>query len=383
MTPADLPNERGSAKYFHGREEIITSLDRQLEIAVREEYGGGTIFVVQGPPGAGKTALLDHCRKRAALRKWQTANIGVTALSKTEEMKERLGRKWYEAMKGIRVGGEILSLPATLLRVDFNQNAHSPLQAIRGSRKPLLLILDEAQRLWEENAIPKDLKGEAMDLLECIHNGKTGRPVVLLVAGLGMTRLGLKKLGISRYEDGCFFEMGGLSQEEELAVICDWLFNEGRLSINEIPPWADAITQETHGWPQHIMAYVKSALVQIDGGNRELKSAGLKAMLSEGRKRREFYYKSRAAGLGDNERISLARIIAEAPLGRKLIQKDILQKLSAEYGREKAEELFQIACADGIFYEEDGGFTVPVPSMSDWFLNNYFPDRGDDPGLER
>ncbi len=91
------------------------------------------------------------------------------------------------------------------------------------------------------------------------------------------------------------------------------------------------------------------------------------------------YYAARAYGLRRKERTSFARLIAEAPSDGNPEETIILQKLSIEYGEQKATELVADALAAGVLYYENGLYRVPVPSMSDWFLENYLPEKGSYP----
>ena len=68
--------DRGPARYFHGRGEILGSFMRQLRRA--KATNGGTIILVQGPPGAGKTALLEECKKKARSRVLQPWRVRST-----------------------------------------------------------------------------------------------------------------------------------------------------------------------------------------------------------------------------------------------------------------------------------------------------------------
>ena len=374
MSLLELPDERGPAKYFHGRREILDSFEYQLETAVRKRKSG-TIFLIQGPPGSGKTALLDHCRKLAALSGWQTVKIGPASIGDTNNMRTRLGRKWYEAVQGIRIGGDTLSIPATLLSVNFNKKATTPLSMIQGGKDPLLLFMDEAQLLGDRDIFQSKERRDAIDFLEEVHNGSLKRPVILLAAGLGMTRESFKHLGVSRYEAGCFTEMGALNKESERDLITNWMVLEARVPLRHVGPWVDAITQETHGWPQHITSYLIPTLTEIHKAGGELTEDGLAVALEAGHNRKIKYYNARAEGLEDYERTSFARIFAEASPDGKLDKRVILQKLSAEYGAQKAEELVRTALADGVLYRKSGIYRVPIPSMSDWFLDNYLPEN--------
>ncbi len=61
--------DRGATKYFHGREKILAEFQNLL--ADSDKSKGGTTFMVQGPPGIGKTALLAECWEKAKKRRWQ------------------------------------------------------------------------------------------------------------------------------------------------------------------------------------------------------------------------------------------------------------------------------------------------------------------------
>jgi len=54
--------DRGHARYFHGRKTILADFSNILHLAVHKDYEhNGTIFLIQGAPGVGKTALLYKC----------------------------------------------------------------------------------------------------------------------------------------------------------------------------------------------------------------------------------------------------------------------------------------------------------------------------------
>jgi len=80
------PYDRGYARYFHGRKRILASFSLVLHRAIDENLeGNGTIFLIQGAPGAGKTALLYKCRELAEAggtgvggQKWNVISIKKT-----------------------------------------------------------------------------------------------------------------------------------------------------------------------------------------------------------------------------------------------------------------------------------------------------------------
>ena len=83
--------DRGPAKYFHGRKQILHDFREILRYSTQNKWG--TTFLIQGAPRAGKTALLHECEKLARSAKWKTANIDPTALWEPEILRHSLGRR--------------------------------------------------------------------------------------------------------------------------------------------------------------------------------------------------------------------------------------------------------------------------------------------------
>ena len=93
-----LVPDRGPAKYFHGRTAILRTLAEWCRHAA--ESRSGTIFLVQGAPGAGKTALLAECAKRAQAVGWRAARIDPDALWDPHALRKALGRWRKPAVTG-------------------------------------------------------------------------------------------------------------------------------------------------------------------------------------------------------------------------------------------------------------------------------------------
>ena len=259
-------SDRGRAKYFHGREGILKMFWEILTEA--REANGGTVFLVQAAPGAGKTALLHECKKIA--KKWDVAQLRKKSFWDPNILRKNIGlepEKRQVAGKmegGVDKGLKIVGTRETVT----DSSPMTTLDMLQAKDNPLLLVLDEAQELEIVQKLPAEKQVDVKDMLEYIHNGMLGRPVVLLAAGLGMTTRVFAELGLSRIEGESLFDLGRLDKESELAVIRDWLKKDGGARKN-LDTWTDAIVKETYGWPQHIMAYMKPAVRQLkqDGGN--------------------------------------------------------------------------------------------------------------------
>ena len=358
--------DRGPAKYFHGRKQILRNFSELVARATQAE--SGTTFLIQGAPGAGKTALLAKCEELARDTGWKIADIDPLALWNPDELQQSLESKKKFKVEGGSAGVTIPGIGhAEISAGVLPQTVKTLLQK---GEDPLLLTLDEAQVLGMEDEFPADQIKTVRHVLNSIHNGKLDRPVILIAAGLGTTVESFRSFGISRFAEGCLVELGALDREAERAVLRDWLKEDGEAKENPTA-WIETIIQETHGWPQHILTYVKPALDQLHADKGVLTAEGLNAVLKAGRTGRAAYYKQRAHGFPEEERQSLARPFSDIPIGESVQLSKIMSSLTQDYSQDKAETLFRRAVERGIIDERSGRYVIPVPSMHDWLVSNY------------
>ncbi len=366
----DYVPDRGPAKYFHGREQILGNFDKLVKNSI--ETQGGSTMLIQGAPGAGKTALLEEMALDALEHRWNVVEINLDDLYNPVHMAQTLGKP-YVSRKQTAVKADIKLLGAERIKEIAGDSSVSHVLENIDPRKGLLLILDEAQRVADFSSTPEK-KIQVTATLDKLHNGKLSHPVILLAAGLGMSKASFGDLGISRFQGGCFIELGALGKDSERAVIHDWLVKEGGAK-GDPGPWIDAISQKTHGWPQHISAYGDAAAKQIQNDHGEMTSEGLEVVHRLGTERREAYYEQRAEKISRKERHSLARLFQNISIEDGLDEKDIEEFLSREYGSAEAKDLFKRAVERGILHSQKGAYTIPIPSMHTWLISNYARER--------
>jgi len=350
-------SDRGTAKHFHGRERILSNFKELLTRATQAT--SGTTFLIQGAPGAGKTALIAECGKRARNSDWDVVEIRVNSLWDPHELREDLGLGTTEKSTQIGVEGVLKR------EVRTSRPRRTVLNILRDGKDPLLLKLDEAHVLGDKDVPPSAYKATTIKVLDFIHNGKLKRPVILLAAGLGTTLSSFQSFGISRFSKKCRVELGALSKEAERAVIQDWLKKEGGAK-GDSTVWIDAIAKETHGWPHHILSYAEPAAGQLKADDGIMTTEGLSAVLEAGRNARLAYYKERSYGFPEEERQSLIKAFAGASIGESMTRSEIVFSLTQDFGPDKAEELFYQALDKGLLDEHDGRYVIPIPSMHTW-----------------
>ena len=366
-SPVTATFDRGPAKYFHGRKQILRDFNELVANAAQSN--SGTVFLIQGAPGAGKTALLSECGKMAQRKKWNVVDIPVRAVWSVDELRQTLGiGNIPVATHGsVQVGGA----PIGKLEITAELASETMLNILRSGKDPLLLKLDEAQRI--ETTISRknvDQFATATDVLNAIHNGQLNRPVILIAAGLGTTADAFGTLGISRFASECLVELGVLGKEAERAVLYDWLTKDGRVK-GDPTAWIDAIAQETYGWPQHILSYVKPALNQLRTDRRVMTTEGLSVVLKKGRTGRVAYYKQRIGGFRGDQIRCLTKSVADITPGKPVEYRDIVSSLKTQYDSGEARQLFQRLLEKGILAKCGIGYAVPIPSMHNWLVNEF------------
>ena len=375
---SDIFADRGPARYFHGRTRILRNFNHFLELAKTRD--GRTTMLIQGAPGAGKTALLEEMAIDAMEKRWNVVEINLDDLYNPVHMAQTLGKP-YVARKQTSIKADAKLLGAERIKEIAGDSSVSHVLENIDPRKGLLLILDEAQRVADFSGTPEK-KIQVSATLDKLHNGKLSHPVILLAAGLGMSKASFGDLGISRFRGGCFVELGALGGEPERAVIRDWLVKEG--GAKEDPtPWIDAIAQKTHGWPQHISAYGDAAAKQIQYDDGEMTSEGLDVVYKLGTQRREAYYKQRAHDFSEEERQSLANAFADIPLEESTTRSEIVSFLAEDFGAHQAETLFNEALQKGLLGACDGRYGIPIPSMHTWLKDEYGRERIESPRQKR
>jgi len=364
--------DRGGSPYFHGREDVLSNLGEIMSRAKQSKTG--TIFLIQGAPGAGKTALLDQCKNLPLSRGWHVAKIKSGALWYPDQLVDSLGKKPRVQLTGgsVQFGVDDDVKANVKLDVAVKYATLTILKILKSRKKPLLLILDEAQSLGKPDVIPPDQRGVVTNVLDSIHNGELRKPVVLLAAGLGTTFRTFKSFGISRFGKNCIVQLGALDKKSERAVIRDWLTKYAKAE-GDPTAWIDAIAQETHGWPQHIVAYVDPAIKYLENNNRQMTDEGLEFVLQRGAESRQEYYKLHAHDIDEDKRQAIAKSISDVPFGETMTRPAIMSGLqNSGLTHDDASELFGQVLEQGIIDKrDDSRYGIPIPSMQTWLLNEY------------
>lgn len=314
--------DRASPVHFAGRG---TELDLVLSRAIRAQPGtaGGTI-VLQGAPGAGKTALLNEIGARFEAQ--DTRNRAIFLASPWTHagegaVLERLAHAAFdvdpEAFDRVETRSETATAGASVARAGRTRSvATSPPDladwirfenryANRADEAARTLVLADESQTFED---------DAGALLKALHT-QNRFPFLLVCGGLSDTLERLASLGLSRLDSDSVLRLGTMSTVEAREAAFEsllWTLAGGsappiRHTAAEVERWADEVAQASMGWPQHLASYLKGVWHALaESTSLEISQDNLRAAIRHGESLCDRYYGSRLTIAATDPRIVLA-----------------------------------------------------------------------------
>ncbi len=415
-------SDKAHALYFVGRQDIITGIEKttvhiEKLIANRSpaEIAASGInlsdqltWLVQGAPGAGKTALHSHLEltwvkqedKPIAIR-MDTGDLEDEA-SLTELIANRIRKDGAALLNRIRglelgVGFRWFGLGADVKTTESEQQRaltlrdlwrlyderfsglikdqfpdHHQSMPSAAKLQPVVLMIDEIQ----------NLRPEGEELLEHLHLGNHGLPIFMVLAGLAWSRTRLRQAGVSRFAKGHVRTLGPLAGAEAADAVRMMLeahdiagFRDGRIA-EKIAMWSD-------GWPQHLHNYMCALAWELVKKDGELAEVDVDKVRTVGDGDRNIYYSERVQDSSIVDCVTLLADIAEQ-IGESGCNGFQLLKLldnrmwannkhraSVMPKKMEPEEFIAEMTRAGIIHREDERITIPIPSFRQHLI-----DRG-------
>ena len=267
----------------------------------------GTTILIQGAPGAGKTALLAQLRRRVEQDAesgtllcgsapgdeevsglyGELASLLIDAPAPTRRGASRRETRIEAGVPGVARGGVATSqenVPPTF---------HAAREVARDRRdgwspkSRVIFFVDEVQALKPGGAVAR--------LLLDLHT-QAELPVLLVCAGLGNSQAALSAAELSRI--GSVIDLGALAGDEALDCAVRNFSDIAKRGVvasdATIERWAEALAKASDNWPRHLQVYLHAAWSELLGQDHpNLNRADLDAVLSKGHERRGTYYEAR------------------------------------------------------------------------------------------
>ena len=189
-------------------------------------------------------------------------------------------------------------------------------------KRPLCLMFDEMQNVIKPQ----------VDVLEPLHLGTHGLPVVSVLAGLANTHAILGKHGLNHIADNATHKLGVLAFEEAAEAAEMFLdgFRIDRTSVGI--DWPAEVAATSDGWPRHLHNSLQTLVQELLTANGRLADMDADAVRRGVRARRARSYWD--------------RIESSELEGSKILLTELMQRLPDE-GLERHEIVDEIeACAD-------------------------------------
>lgn len=404
LTRLAKSGDRSSPLVFAGREAEIDLLNDAV-MGVQNGEAGRTV-VVQGVPGAGKTALLNEYAARlltTAISAEKTI-IPVPMLSRVVdeppvaivqeidrwfrkfEASDEWRRKVNRAVGGVSLAAKALFAAMTKKNLDdFRTSAKSPNSLdialedyvrFRFDRHEsiVVLLVDEAQNLNDT----KRVRGH----LEALHGGVGGGTRLLLACfGLENTVNRLRELGLSRLAQGHARTIGALSDEDAERTVMGTLTTVLSQHIVDFESFdevqrhrwihaaATTILSESANFPHHLANGCRAfAQIVLDEGIGDMPP--VEKLREQCRNHKREYYDARLRPW-DNHKTALAYAFGS---GGKWVQVGDVKRVlmaSDEFGdpvdAKTATNVLKEMCAHGYVENRHGACRPVLPSLTSHF----------------
>lgn len=375
-----LGSERNEPLYFAGRHEELGALRKRVEYLLnRPDDTGGGMVLIDGTQGIGKTQLaLEFARRTCA------DNPHVLHVAKTTQ--------WLATDPDRLVEELTKQLPARA-----HSTAHLFDQAKRHFRQLLfriqlqkregtvesLLAETKERGWWHGHALiltideVQSVTAEARSTLKVLHEGSHGCPILLVGMGLQHAAQVLasdmtnrdgtsNRDAISRF--GNRLTLSTLSVEESIEAVQRGVEAAG---AGKVPrSLAEAIADESKGFPQHIHGYLGGCLDALEKHDSLDSEPAQRVALEAGREARRQYYESRLRSMRDECQAGILALALALPPEASPLADIEAERILDEAGAKRGvtgRETMQEAIEKGVLTRLLGGTVAfPIPSFHDY-----------------
>ena len=359
----------------------------------------GQTLLIQGPPGAGKSALLyeieawvnsqpdsvsaqvdrDLLAKRESLLSLVSAELRDAPEDTPGDSvsKAQGGNAGFPLLKGqwSRTSTKNEPVPTSVAALERRHG-----KALH--QRKLVLLIDEIQ----------DVSPEGARTLNMLHT-QTTLPVMAVCAGTGDSQGALGQSGgVSRWGANAVVNLAGLAPSEALQCAHQTLHKvvgtpttpriQGHHAIET---WAEQLAEASRGWPQHLHNYLASLWKALSAQEQpDLSRAPLEETLAQGDVARRSYYEQRMERFLGYEGVVAAVHQGLAKAHGGILPKGEVIDIIGEFKQrlpEHTQTAFDRRFEDVIDFAEallksgmvanapnGGGWASPIPSLTDYVL---------------
>ena len=385
--------DRGRAAIFIGRKAELALIRDRLDLLIERQTDGESApgsdltTVIQGAPGAGKSALLEKIAEDWPLsEKKQAVAISLdpglltlpmpdfldAVIARTERVPEvmQILQKYFK-LKSIRVAAVSVEVKAE----SAGDSGKPPV--------PVILLFDEIQTELAGN-IPDQSRGHLTRNLRLLHTGQHNAPMFPVFGGLANSADLLRSAGLTRLAGGSELTLPGFSDEEMDELMMRFVgehLSSARPSSSTLERWGDALRRGSQGWPMHCRNFLIALCEEIKEKDWRPQAVDLDMARMRAQQLRFNYYMQRMQGtLEDQEALVSAVLEALRQDGAKK-RRQIIKLIAQAYKDHpptdfdgqvapegmSAGKTFDAMLHAGIVQKTGKGtFACPIPSLASY-----------------
>lgn len=408
--------DRGIAKIFVGRKEQLDEINRRLQDTIsamhRPSPGKDSMMVVQGAPGAGKSAILSLMEEKFPITKSsdiptqpnhrhgdiKAVNISSNLLCETNEVLvasivRQISRQedetlWQKSMQLLSVLNG-LNVTGTGLSWDWQKWPLLRTLEKQMNGAPLLLLIDEVQDIGKR-FVPRISTNEPMsheqqridENLKWLHEGSHGLPIVPLFGGLANSADIINSVGPTRLSANSIHTLqrfGNDTITELFDKFMDQYLTDLKLPSDVRGDWLEAMKRDTHGWPMHCNHFLKAIGGEVQRCDWEADKCNLDHIRRQAAGSRFEYYQNRLEGVTQDRQGVISYLLESIRKTGPQIEDEIIETLSncppianaksptrwqkPSPGVE-AKAFFDHLVHKGVIQKDDDEFSCPIPSLA-------------------
>ena len=379
------PSDRGVASFFVGRSALIDDIERAAASALRNALAGwryaSATRLIQGAPGAGKSALLAHLEEKWSRAGREAPHVLPVYLEelaepdriaqavaacldprKAERFRRTETRSGSIGISG--VGGAWTAETAPPAGFGALREMFPP----QRWERPLCLLVDEVQNLEPDQA----------GTVRRLHEAVDGLPIVPVLAGLANARHVLAKRGISRLSVGTVHMLGRLEPGQPAQSV-RMMLGRFRVDAADAEHWATLLEERSDRWPQHLRNGMRALAEGLIASGGVLASVGEEAVLAGAEERRLESYRARLSPEMLGSGLLLAAVMEAVPeegLGYVETLRAIEESERAASGWRLPAEMLPEAYLDHLIHrgalQDDGTgrLACPIPSLRRFLIES-------------
>ncbi len=390
-----IEGDRGRADIFVGRKAELSVIRNRLKSLIERQNqhapGADLTTVIQGAPGAGKSALMARIRDEWPLSgssKGQPVAISLdpgmlklpmpiflnTIASKVRQIPEilRILRNFVSSMSV-----SVTDTVSVEIKDDSSKSSRKP-------PVPVIVLFDEIQTELTDNTSNQSREHLTKNL-RLLHTGGHNAPLFPVYSGLANSADLLRIAGLTRLTSSSELTLSRFSDDEMDELIKRFFkqnLSSARPTQSTLNRCGAALNRDSQGWPMHCRNFLIRLSEEIQAKDWRPDMVDLSTVRASAQQLRFIYYSHRMQGALEDRYILVSKVLEAMQRGIPKMRGQIVELIEKAHQNSSpgafgwsavpegltAEQVFDVMLHVGIIQKlGNGKFVCPIPSLANYF----------------